>query len=110
MPRILIGGFGAIASLGLQQLIEEMGFDVTVKKADELLVEIAQLLPDAIVLDLETEDTPRVAREVASAFPAVTVVLCSSGQPVMRVYPRFHHGESYVAALTPELLAQAMSG
>jgi hypothetical protein len=110
VPRVLIGYFGAIASLGLQQLFDEMGFEVTIGRADALTTEIAELLPDGVVLNLDTEIGQQVARQVAAAFPAVTVVLCSPERSDMRVYPRFHHGESYRSPLTPALLAQAMSG
>jgi hypothetical protein len=45
---------------------------------------------------------------MSSAFPAVTVIACSSAEPIMRVFPPFHHGESYCAPFTPVLLAAAV--
>ena len=109
MPRILVGDFGAIEALGLQQILDEVGFDVAVRKSDELVMEIAELLPDGIILNLDTEDGLRMAQHIASMYPALTMVLCSPERAVMRVYPRFHHGESYVSRLTPALLVQAVS-
>ena len=50
------------------------------------------------------------ARELASRFPAVTVIACSSAQTSMRVYPPFHGGESYLSQLSPDLLVRASTG
>jgi DNA-binding NarL/FixJ family response regulator len=108
VTRILIGDFGAIPSLGLQQLFGEVGFDVVVKRSDELIREIAELMPDGVILNLDAEDGRQVAQRVAASFPAATVILCSPDQLVMRVYPRFHHGESYQSHLTPDLLVKAV--
>ena len=49
------------------------------------------------------------AEEITSEFPAIKVIACSSEEPVMRVFPPFHHGESYASKLSAALLALALS-
>jgi hypothetical protein len=47
---------------------------------------------------------------LATRFPAMTVIACSSVELTMRVYPPFHGGESYVSKLSPDLLVRASTG
>ena len=99
MPRVLIGDFGAIARLGLREFLDEEGFEV-----------VAEFRPDVVVLDLDTDGEDDVAGQIATNFPAVKVIACSSEEPRMRIYPPFHHGESYLSELTPRLLADTVRG
>jgi hypothetical protein len=61
-----------------------------------------------VVLDLDTEDAPELTARIAAAFPAMNVIACSSDEPIMRVFPPFHHGESYIAPFTRVLFAAAL--
>ncbi len=36
------------------------------------------------------------------------VIACSSDEPIMRVFPPFHYGESYIAPFTRVLFAAAV--
>ncbi len=109
MRRVLIGEFGMIARMGLRDLLDEEGLEVVAEaEASGVISQLSEVRPDAVVLDLEGEDTDHVAACIASAFPAIKVIACSSAQPVMRVFPPFHHGESYVSPLSTALLVTAL--
>ena len=103
MSRILIGDFGKIVRLGLQELLDEEGMDIVAdeRPGGEIVQNVVAVLPDVVVLDLDAEENDAVAREIATGFPSVTVIACSSVEPVMRVFPRFHLGEYYETELSP---------
>jgi DNA-binding NarL/FixJ family response regulator len=109
-PRVLIGDFGAIARLGLREFLDEQGFEVVAEDRvpAEIMERLTEFRPDVVVLDLDTDGEIEVASLIASNYPAVKVIACSSEEPTMRVFPPFHHGESYVAELTPSLLADTV--
>ena len=74
---------------------------------DERLLES---LPSVVILDLDVEDGLDRARRLAGAYPAVKVIACSSGgDPHMRVFPPFHHGESYVVPMSSDRFLEAVS-
>ena len=112
MPRVLIGDFGAIARLGLREFLDEEGFEVVAEERlpGEILERLTEFRPDVVVLDLDTDGEADVAGLIAANFPAVKVIACSSEEPRMRIYPPFHHGESYLSELTPRLLADTVRG
>ena len=110
MPRVLIGDFGAIARLGLRDFLDEQGFDVVAEDsgAERILDRLTEFRPDVVVVDLDAPEGPQLATRIASNFPAVKVIACSSEEPTMQIYPPFHRGESYVSELTPSLLAETV--
>ena len=112
MPRVLIGDFGAIARLGLREFLDEEGFEVVAEEQlpGAILERLTEFRPDVVVIDLDTAGGAEVASRIASNFPAVKVIACSSEEPRMRVYPPFHHGESYLSELTPRALADTVRG
>jgi DNA-binding NarL/FixJ family response regulator len=110
MRRVLIGDFGMIARMGLRDLLNREGLDV-VAEADigaGIIDCVSEVRPDVVLLDLDDEGALEVAARITSEFPAIKVLACSSEQPVMRVFPPFHHGESYVSALSTSLLLKAL--
>jgi DNA-binding NarL/FixJ family response regulator len=110
LSRVLIGGFGAIARLGLREVLAEEGFDVVAEQRppDELLELLTSVRPDVVLLDLDTESSVEFAGRIAVDYPAVKVIACSPEDSTMRVFPPFHHGESYISALDPVALAETM--
>ena len=112
MARVLIGDFGAIARLGLREFLDEEGFDVVAEKeaAESIMERLTKARPDVVVLDLDDVVGIEMARRIASHFPAMKVIACSSNEPTMRVFPPFHHGESYVTELSRTLLAETVKG
>jgi DNA-binding NarL/FixJ family response regulator len=110
--RVVIGAFGAIARLGIRELLDEEGFDVVAEQAPgaPILDRLTEARPDAVFLDLDNEECLRTAAWISSCFPAVTVIACSADEPAMRVYPPFHRGESYVSPLDRDRLVRAVRG
>ncbi|MGH9005547.1 MAG: hypothetical protein ACRDYV_20670 [Acidimicrobiia bacterium] len=122
--RVVIGDFGAVARLGLFDLLSDEGLEVVGRTESperpeavvgrggpaptEIVGLVSEVRPDVVVLDLDDESALEVAVQITSAFPAIKVVACSSEEPVMQVFPPFHHGESYLSQLTRADLAQAL--
>jgi AmiR/NasT family two-component response regulator len=108
--RVLIGDFGAVVGMGLRKLLDNEGLDVLEAAGIRagIIPRLSEVQPDVVLLDLDAEGVPDLAARISSAFPAVTVIACSSAEPIMRVFPPFHHGESYCAPFTPVLLAAAV--
>ncbi len=119
--RVVIGDFGAVARLGLLDILADEGLEV-VGRADAeragtaggpvaptgIVRLVNEVRPDVVVLDLDDESALEVAVQITAEFPAIKVVACSSEEPVMQVFPPFHHGESYLSELTRAHLAQAL--
>ena len=111
MPRVLIGQFGSVARMGLRELLDGQGFEVVAEaETDREIVScVSEVRPDVVVLDLDDEAALGLAEEITAEFPAIKVIACSCEEPVMRVFPPFHHGESYASKLSAALLALALS-
>lgn len=105
-----MGDFGAIVRLGLWEIFET-DLNVVAEEAatGELMERLVAVLPDAVVLDLDTGGVEELARHIALQYPAVKVIACSSATPVMRIFPPFHRGESYLSELSPDLLVEAVN-
>lgn len=111
MPRVLVGDFGGITRLGLREFLREEGVEIVAElnAGDEILEQIAEMQPDVVILDMEGEGR-ELAAPIAAGFPNTKVIACSSDYPVMRIFPRFHHGESYRLELSRDRLVEAVSG
>ncbi len=101
---------GAIARLGLRDYLDAAGVDVVAEEVDTtgLIARMVSALPDVVLLDLDDRQTVATARRLARQFPAVKVIACSTLEPMMRVFPPFHLGESYESPLEPAALIQAI--
>lgn len=110
MARVLMGDFGAIVRLGLWEIFEG-GSGVVAEEAStvDLMERLVAVAPDVVVLDLDTDGVEELARHIALEYPAVKVIACSSAEPVMRIFPPFHRGESYLSELSPDLLVEAVN-
>jgi DNA-binding NarL/FixJ family response regulator len=102
MTRVLVGPFGALVRAGLDDLLRHPRLQVVHAGAEELHARLVAELPDVVLLDLDAPGTCETAHRLATDYPALTVVACSSVDPTMRIYPRFHHGESYTRHLGAE--------
>ena len=111
MQRVLIGQFGTVARMGLRELLHDQGVEIVAEAelAEGILSYVSDVRPDVVVLDLDDEEALEIAEEITSEFPAIKVIACSCEEPVMRVFPPFHHGESYASKLSAALLARALS-
>ena len=110
LRRVLIGDFGVVAEMGLRELLVGEGLEVlgAAEPRREILSRLSEVQPDVVLLDLDTEDAPELAVRISVAFPAMKVIACSSDEPIMRVFPPFHYGESYMAPFTRVLFAAAL--
>lgn len=108
MARVLIGAFESVLRLGLKESLIEEGVDVVAESSlsTDTLDRLIETLPDVVVVDLATGE--QLARKIATEYPAIKVIACSSGEPKMRVFPRFHRGESYTTELSPAALVAAV--
>jgi DNA-binding NarL/FixJ family response regulator len=111
MHRVLIGQFGTVARMGLRELLDGQGIEVVAEaETNEGIVSVVnEVRPDVVLLDLDDEESLETASELTSEFPAIKVIACSCEEPVMRVFPPFHHGESYASKLSAAHLALALS-
>lgn len=111
MARVLIGQFNTMVGLGLKEILDADGSGVVAMEvpADALLDRLVETSPDVVMLDLDTAGCADLAAQITAQYPAIKVIACSSRRPVMRVFPPFHHGESYLSSLSPSLLLEAVS-
>jgi len=111
MQRVLIGQFGSVALMGLRELLDGQGIEVVAEAEPdrEIVSCVSEVRPDVVVLDLDDEAALGLVEEITSDFPAIKVIACSCEEPVMRVFPPFHHGESYASKLSAALLALVLS-
>lgn len=108
MRRVLMGDFSALHRLGLQEILRCDGIELVETTGADVVDRLVEALPDVIVLDLDQRDVLDLVRRIVYLFPSVTVVACSSAQPLMRVFPPLHYGESYTTELDPALLASVV--
>ncbi len=99
MRRVLFGHFGPVVRAGFDEVLRGQRLEVLRPEGEDLFERLLDVLPDVVVLDLDRYDTPALVQRLVCEFPAVMVVACSTLRPVMRVYPAFHHGESYESEL-----------
>ncbi len=109
MRRILIGDFGALVRAGFEDMLREHDLELIAIGGTDLIERLLSTLPDVVVIDLDVERSEEMVRQITTAFPALKIVACSTHYPTMRVYPPFHHGESYDSPLEPHLLAAALT-
>lgn len=104
MRRVLLGHFGSVLRIGLDDLLRERGYEVVAEGAlDATLVDrLVDALPDVVMLDLDSEHGPETAQAISAAFPSIKVVAFSANHETMRVFPRFHRGESYDMTFSTE--------
>jgi DNA-binding NarL/FixJ family response regulator len=119
VSRVLIGEFGTIAGIGLRDVLDTAGFELVADNREEqageepdcssrgVLERLVSVAPDVVVLDLDVPYGAEMAELICRNFPAVKVIACSAKEPLMRIYPPFHHGDYYVSELTASLLAEA---
>lgn len=108
MRRILFGDFGGVVRAGFDEVLRGQRVEVLRSDGRDLVDELLDGLPDVVVLDLDAAGTPHLVGRLVREFPAVKVVVCSSRRPLMKVYPPFHHGESYQVPLEPDAFMSAL--
>lgn len=109
MSRVLAEGFDALFAAGLRDVFgnEVMEF---CGPAVRVTTRLDRCLPDVVLLNSASPVTPDVVTEIIRRHPGVTVITCSANEPLMRVYPPFHGGESYRALLDPVEIRRYLHG
>jgi DNA-binding NarL/FixJ family response regulator len=110
MRRVLMGDFDAIYRLGFQDILSSQAVELIEASAVGVLDRLVEARPDVVVLDQEKADTDGLVQRIVHDFPAIRVITCSSGKPVMRIFPSFHRGESYTRPLEPALFEREVQG
>lgn len=110
MRRVLIGEFGPILRLGLQDLLEEEGCHVVAEETrDQSLPErIVASLPEVVLIDLDGPNGNALTDVISREYPAVKLIGISSTTPAMKVFIPFHLGEFYMTEVNPDQLVQAV--
>ena len=108
MRRVLFGDFGGVVRAGFDEVLRGGPVEVLGTDGHDLFERLVDALPDVVVLDLERDGTADLVRRLVREFPALKVVVCSTRRPLMRVYPPFHHGESYESELEPDAFVIAV--
>jgi DNA-binding NarL/FixJ family response regulator len=104
MVRVLMGDFGAMVRVGLEAILADQQVEVVQVNGQDLLTRVIEAVPHVVVIDLDRVDSDELARQLCTHYPSLTVVACSSAHPTMRVFPPFHHGESYTSRLDADML------
>ncbi|MEJ3750451.1 hypothetical protein WEI85_45240 [Actinomycetes bacterium KLBMP 9797] len=108
MTRVLMGDFGALHRAGLEDILRVDGIELVETTAADVIRRLVEVLPDVVVLDLDQAETPALVARIVNQFPKVKVLACSSGRPMMCVYPPLHYGEFYLSELDAALLTSAV--
>jgi DNA-binding NarL/FixJ family response regulator len=108
MRRVLVGDFGALHRLGFESLLRLDGVQLVQATGSTVVRRLVEAPPDVVVLDLDQWETAELVQWIVHRYPAVKVVACSSGRPMIRVFPPLHYGESYTTRLDPALLTSAI--
>lgn len=102
-----MGEFNALARVGFADMFRDVPVDVLPSGGD-VLEQLGKTVADVVVIDLDLEDVDDLAHRIATSYPAVHVVACSTRHPTMRVYPAFHRGEWYDTELDAEHFTAAI--
>lgn len=108
MKRVLIGRFGAIATLGLREVLGETCVIVGEgTNVDDMMERVQTMHPDVVVFDSDATPGRSLADYLATSSPGVTVIGCSLSNPTLEVFSGA--GTSYTAELSPISLLEAVN-
>lgn len=108
MTRVLIGEFGAIATLGLRQMLEE-GCEIVAEGTEwsDIARRVREMSPDVVVVDADSTPAFADARRLIRQMPGLTLIGCSLLEPTLHVISS--RGESYTTELSPSSLLDAVN-
>jgi DNA-binding NarL/FixJ family response regulator len=86
-PRVLLGNLGPIMVLGMARLLSEDGAEVIgqEKHPSSIVSAAGRMLPDVVVLELNTEGSRELSSRVQRVSPETKVILCDSDEDGMEV-------------------------
>ncbi|MGC4153650.1 MAG: hypothetical protein QM628_11265 [Propionicimonas sp.] len=100
MAKVAVGDFDAMLSIGIRDVVTMSRMDVIHRPTSVMLEYLHDCLPQLVVLDSGAPGSAEVIRRIVAEYPSIQVVTCSADDPTLRVYPPFHHGESFEASLS----------
>ena len=107
MLRVLVGGFGEVARLGIRAILSSPEFVIDECGIESVMSAVAATQPDVLVMDTGSQDLGGAAR-VAAAYPALTVVACSASEDTMRTFPRFGGGRCVAQPLSADAMLEGV--
>lgn len=107
MRRVLVGGFGEVARLGVRAILRPSEFVIDECGIDAVMSVVAATQPDVLVLNTGHIDLWRVA-SVAVAYPALTVVACSASENTIRTFPGSGGGRCLSQPLSAAALLESV--
>ena len=110
MLRVVVGGFGEVATRGIRAILQAPEFVIADCAIDAVVNVVAATGPDALVLNLDQDSHCRLAASIAGAHPGMTVVACSAEGAAMRVYPRGGGGRVCLRSLSAVALVECARG
>jgi DNA-binding NarL/FixJ family response regulator len=86
-PRVLLGNLSPIMVIGMARLLSEEGAEVIGQERHPsgIVSTAGRLLPDVVVLDLNTEGSRELGSRVQRVSPETRVILCDSDEDGMEV-------------------------
>lgn len=100
MAKVAVGDFDAMLAIGIRDVVTTSRMDVIHRPTDAMLDYLRDCLPQLIVLDSGAPGSAEVIRRIVTEYPSIQVITCSTQDPMLRVYPPFHHGESFETSLS----------
>ncbi|MCW5951089.1 MAG: response regulator transcription factor [Propionibacteriaceae bacterium] len=100
MAKVAVGDFDAMLAIGIRDVVTTRRMDVIHRPTAAMLEYLHDCLPQLVVLDAGAPGSVEVIRRIVAEYPSIQVVTCSAHDPTLRVYPPFHHGESFETSLS----------
>lgn len=100
MAKVAVGDFDAMLAIGIRDVVTASRMDVIHRPTAAMLDYLHDCLPQLVVLDSSAPGSAEVIRRIVAEYPSIQVVTCSTQDPSLRVYPPFHHGESFETSVS----------
>lgn len=110
MSRVAVGQFDALFQLGLADILKRDQVDFVDLQRGGISAYLRRALPDVILLNSTSTTANRLVEGIVNDYPTVRVITCSPVDQTMKVYPAFHHGESYTCPLEPAEIGRQVHG
>jgi hypothetical protein len=105
--RVLVGGFGEVARLGIRAILSAPDFVIDECGIASVMRVVAATQPDVLVLDTGPLN-PAHAASMAAAYPALTVVACSANDNTIRTFPALRGGLCLSETLSAAALLESV--
>jgi len=111
--RVLVGNLEPVVRLGMVRSLEENGCEVVGHHAGgevhDIVRQASNLLPDAVVLDLDDGEVQELGRQVQTASPGSKLILWARDEHVMEVVDPGASDPRLIVDAVPEELHRELS-